>query len=402
MKRLQASVQQYAWGKIGSHSAVAQLLSSSNIKENEPYAELWMGTHPSSPSYVINDDDNQQCVLLRDYLGSDLPFLFKVLSVNQALSIQAHPNIELAKQLHHKDPVNYKDANHKPELCCALTEFSALCAFRPLNEIVSFVKQVSELRELLGDEAVKCFENTDGTQLTEEEKKQKLQLSFSALMNADCSLVKQQLELIVKRLRDEHADTPESKLLLELYESYPDDVGCFAVYFLNVLTLQPGEALFLAPNEPHAYTSGDCIEIMACSDNVVRAGLTPKFRDVNTLCGMLTFSDNSLEGYMKYDTGKKINDGISKYDPPVPEFELYRVQFSGGNTSFTNKETSILLVINAPSDATVLSEEDKSQFTLHKGDIYLIPQNCSLNIKSPSSDEELLLFIASSNSSVSK
>lgn len=71
---------------------------------------------------------------------------------------------------------------------------------------------------------------------------------------------------------------------------YPDDGGCFCAYFLNVVTLQPGEAMFLGPNEPHAYLAGDCIECMACSDNVVRAGLTPKFKDVGLLCRMLTYT----------------------------------------------------------------------------------------------------------------
>lgn len=83
--------------------------------------------------------------------------------------------------------------------------------------------------------------------------------------------------------------TDKERLALELEEQYPDDVGVISSFFFNYVKLNPGEALYLGPNEPHAYLSGECIECMATSDNVVRAGLTPKFRDVSTLCSMLTY-----------------------------------------------------------------------------------------------------------------
>lgn len=83
--------------------------------------------------------------------------------------------------------------------------------------------------------------------------------------------------------------TDKETLVLRLEEQYPADVGVIAALFLNRVKLTPGEALFLGPNEPHAYICGECIESMATSDNVVRAGLTPKLRDVQTLCSMLTY-----------------------------------------------------------------------------------------------------------------
>lgn len=81
----------------------------------------------------------------------------------------------------------------------------------------------------------------------------------------------------------------KEELALLLERQYPDDVGVFASFFLNYIKLVPGEAVYLAANVPHAYISGECIECMATSDNVVRAGLTPKFRDTETLCSMLTY-----------------------------------------------------------------------------------------------------------------
>lgn len=83
--------------------------------------------------------------------------------------------------------------------------------------------------------------------------------------------------------------TDKEQLVLRLEMQYPSDVGVIAAFFLNLVKLNPGEALFLGANEPHAYLSGECVECMATSDNVVRAGLTPKHRDVQTLCSMLTY-----------------------------------------------------------------------------------------------------------------
>lgn len=83
--------------------------------------------------------------------------------------------------------------------------------------------------------------------------------------------------------------TDKEHLVLRLEKQYPTDVGVIATFFLNHVKLAPGEALFLGANEPHAYIFGECIECMATSDNVVRAGLTPKHRDVQTLCSMLTY-----------------------------------------------------------------------------------------------------------------
>lgn len=105
-------------------------LDGGKVAEEQPYAELWMGTHPSGPSRMHDTNEN-----LSNYIGEELPFLFKVLSVRTALSIQAHPNKTLATQLHKENPSMYKDPNHKPELALAVSPFEAMCGFRALSEI---------------------------------------------------------------------------------------------------------------------------------------------------------------------------------------------------------------------------------------------------------------------------
>lgn len=151
---LSCVVQQYAWGKTGASSEVARLLASSDpsarISEDQPYAELWMGAHPRGDAKILGSQktlgqwiaENQDCLgsKVKATFHGKLPFLFKVLSVETALSIQAHPNKELAEKLHLQAPQHYPDANHKPEMAIALTSFQGLCGFRPVEEIVAFLQ----------------------------------------------------------------------------------------------------------------------------------------------------------------------------------------------------------------------------------------------------------------------
>lgn len=155
---LQCGIQNYDWGKKGADSTVANLVKSRNqeyeIDENKPYAELWMGTHVNAPSVIKNSSETLSAFIEKhpetlgepviNRFGTDLPFLFKVLSVSNALSIQAHPNKKHAEELHEKFPDIYKDPNHKPEMAIALTPFEALCGFRPIDEIKAFMQGIAK------------------------------------------------------------------------------------------------------------------------------------------------------------------------------------------------------------------------------------------------------------------
>lgn len=150
---LEYTVQNYDWGKKGLNSIVARLLKEAypetDIIDDKCYAELWMGTHPNGPSR-IKSNNKPLLGLIKEHpeytgdvrIGSDddLSYLFKVLSVEKALSIQVHPSKDLAKKLHDDQPHIYKDPNHKPELAIALTPFQALCGFRPMAEIKKFLQ----------------------------------------------------------------------------------------------------------------------------------------------------------------------------------------------------------------------------------------------------------------------
>lgn len=293
-----------------------------------------MGTHPSCPSTLLEGGQS-----LRDYLeehpallgdkvvrkfGKDLPFLFKVLAIRKALSIQAHPDKLLAKKLHEERPEIYKDPNHKPEMAVALTPFSGFCGFRPPSQIAGFLSSVPEFASVLGSSDCKAFQARFAGPASAESTKAGLKSLFSALMNAEEFLVKVQVAKLVTRIAEQKHDemAEERELIAVLNGDFPGDVGIFCTFVLNIVHLQPGEAVFLKANEPHAYLDGDIMECMATSDNVVRAGLTPKLRDVPTLTSMLSYTALPPSDQLLPPVAYKSTLHTTLYDPPIEEFSV--------------------------------------------------------------------------------
>lgn len=355
--QLNCGVQSYDWGKLGKSSAAAQFASSTDqdfqIDENKPYAELWMGTHKSVPSKRTKDNESLRDLVSKDssligenvgnkFGAGELPYLFKVLSVRKALSIQAHPDKKLGAILHENDPKNYPDDNHKPEMAIAITEFEGFCGFRPLEQICEFLLTVPELVELVGSEEAENFKqevnaNNEKPELNSEsdqKNRKALQSLFGKLMNCDEAKVASAAKRLVSRAKEESltfggsAGGPELAMLItRLNEQFPNDIGLFCGgLLLNYVTLQPGEAMFLQAKDPHAYISGDIIECMAASDNVVRAGFTPKFKDVKNLVDMLTYSYAPvIEQKMNpqgFERASGDNCEFTLYDPPIAEFSV--------------------------------------------------------------------------------
>ncbi|KAG6103674.1 hypothetical protein E4U31_002636 [Claviceps sp. LM219 group G6] len=380
--RLQCGVNSYEWGKKGESSAAARFAAATpreglTIEAEKPYAELWMGTHPSNPSKDVKTgrslldlfSENQALLSssISSKYGAKLPFLFKVLSINKALSIQAHPNKKLAEQLHARDAKNYPDDNHKPEMAIAITPFEGLCGFRPLAEISHFLEHVASLRALVGEEAAKELADTvkktkeqdannDGAADDEKANKAVLKKAFSALMSSSAEDISKSLPKLVEQAKTEGAQfaaggvasttgTTLAELVTRLRGEFGDDIGIFVLFFLNYVSLQPGEALFLVADDIHAYLSGDIVECMAASDNVVRAGLTPKFKDVTSLVDMLTYNYAPIEEQKMVPadypyatlnrTGYSSGSAVVLYDPPIEEFSVVRSVLRGPGAKAT-------------------------------------------------------------------
>ncbi|PUZ45410.1 hypothetical protein GQ55_8G221000 [Panicum hallii var. hallii] len=406
--RLRCAVQHYEWGRRGAGSLVARLAAGDAgpgaASDDRPCAELWMGTHPSAPSSLAPD------VSLRDWIarnpaalgravaarwGGDLPFLFKVLSVAKALSIQAHPDRGLAAALHALRPATYRDANHKPEMAVAVTEFHALCGFAATQELKEVLRTVPEVQELVGKEESRKLlsvkEQDGGIGV-----RSYLKSAFTKLMVAGEEAVSEAIAKLKSRLNAEskvRALTKKEQLVLSLEKQYPGDVGVLAAYFMNYVKLSPGEALYVGANEPHAYLSGECVECMATSDNVVRAGLTPKYRDVQTLCSMLTY-DQTFPEVLR---GVPVQPYVTRYTPSTDEFEVDRYLLPSGKsvTMSPVPGPSIFLVMAGEGEIQAGTMPDNTK--AKEGDIFFVPAHTDVKLYT-SGPRSMQLYRAGVNS----
>ncbi|CAO3577375.1 unnamed protein product [Absidia cylindrospora] len=273
-------------------------------------------------------------------------------------------------------------------MALALTPFETLCGFRPLNEIVQHLEKYPELAELVGPQTTHSFINTvaDITS-NEDNNKHVLKQLFSSVMTSSEDDVSRLLNTLTCRL----SQSPPSELdildqlVLRLDQQYPGgDVGVFSAILLNYVVMTPGQAIFLGANEPHAYLSGDCVECMATSDNVVRAGLTPKFKDVNVLVDMLTYRYGSAESQKM--TPVSYGSHSLLYDPPINEFSIILTKLDPNQDEKhpSIQGPSILLVARGSGQLTGEALKTESDFCLKEGYVYFIGAGTPLNIHADS------------------
>ncbi|MEU2079895.1 mannose-6-phosphate isomerase, class I [Streptomyces sp. NPDC013489] len=343
MDRLVNTVRPYAWG---STTAIPELLGTAPT--GEPQAEMWMGAHPGAPSRT--DRGSLNALIDADPVGElgersvgkfgpRLPFLLKVLAAGAPLSLQAHPDLAQARAGHAAEealgiPIDaphrtYRDANHKPELICALTPFEGLCGFRAPAE-------TADLIAALGVDSLKPYVDL----LYAHPEEAALREVLTALLTADPAEMANtvaEAAAAADRLGGEHAP------YAGLAHHYPSDPGVIAAMLLNRITLQPGEALYLGAGVPHAYLSGLGVEIMANSDNVLRCGLTPKHIDVPELLRVVRFepTDPAVLRPEASPSGEEV------YDTPIDEFRLSRFVRPEGAapTDLTSPTPQILLAV---------------------------------------------------------
>ena len=366
--KMDNTIQNYDWG---SQTAFSSFFGFDNTNDL-PQAELWMGVHPNGESYLCTGEKKQR---LSDFINLDqkailgsetltlfnsFPFLFKVLAAEKALSIQVHPCKERAEEGFHRDNVmnvfpeqrNYKDSNHKPELVYALTPYLAMNGFRDHIEIYSyFISLNSEILNnlLLGFEGF----NADA-----------LETFFYNVMTLSET---EKLTVLDDLLTFSVYQTdPMFSLVQELSLQYPNDIGLFAPLFLNVVELSPGQSMFLDAGVPHAYIRGVGLEIMANSDNVLRAGLTNKHIDVNELVKNTKFDSILLDDVIFIPT---IGDGVIHYNPSADEFKL-SVYHDVKRRSVEVKGPEILFAID--DDVHLLSKDGQEIF-FSKGESVFVP-----------------------------
>jgi len=283
-------------------------------------------------------------------------------------------------------------------MAMAVTNFQVMCGFRDSKEIAAHLHQFKEFRAVVGKDTAAKFIALARANDASEAKKAALTELFTNVMKCKPGILRVQIPSLLESLSHHRgAEAEDAKdarnlpiipLIARLHSQYPGDVGIFAPFFLNCFQLFPGEAIFLGPNEPHAYLAGDCIECMACSDNVVRAGLTPKLRDVDTLCSMLTYRTM----YPEIMRGEPIDEFSLKFEPPVSEFLLIR-------TLLPTQRHASLPVLDSPSIFLVYSGTGElatgtETHRLEPGSIILATARARVSLSATS---DLLLFRCSAN-----
>ncbi|WP_054180750.1 mannose-6-phosphate isomerase [Trabulsiella odontotermitis] len=346
MQKLVNSVQNYAWG---SKTALTELYGIAN-PNNLPMAELWMGAHPKSSSQVEGADgklhslreiiDGDKAGLLGEKVAArfgELPFLFKVLCAAQPLSIQVHPNkkaseLGFAKENAAGIPLdaaerNYKDPNHKPELVFALTPFLAMNAFREFSEIVSLLQPVSGAHPAIAH----FLQSPDADGLRQ---------LFARLLEMQGDEKARALAVLKAAVNSQQGEPWQTIRLIA--EFYPDDSGLFSPLLLNVVKLNPGDAMFLFAETPHAYLQGVALEVMANSDNVLRAGLTPKYIDIPELVANVKFVAKPATELL---TQPQKQGPELDFPIPVDDFAFSLHDLSAQETSLTQPSAAILFCV---------------------------------------------------------
>src|SRR5580700_918022 len=353
MDLLEPVTQPYAWG---SHTAIAEL-QGRPAPTAAPEAELWMGAHPSAPSGVRRPGGRTTLdqVIAADparelgprcaaRFGGRLPFLLKVLAAEQALSIQVHPSREQAEAGYLAENErglapgdksrNYVDDWPKPEILCALTPFEILAGMRSTADAAALLRAlgVSELAPL-------------ATALASTPDQAALSVALATILTwpaagrgALVGDVVAACERIAARGGEYAAACAATARLAGEHQG---DLGIVASLLLRHAVLRPGDAVFLPAGGLHAYLHGAGVELLANSDNVVRAGLTAKHVDVAEL---LKLTDPAVE--VPVIEPRPLGGGVSVYDSPAPEFRLYRAELGPGEVTLPGGGARIVLCVD--------------------------------------------------------
>lgn len=381
--RLRPSLQHYAWG---DRNLIRELLNLPT--KDEPIAEAWFGTHPMAPAQVI---EGQREVPLSNLIATkpeailgaktqaqygDLPYLLKVLAAEQPLSIQVHPNSQQAIEGFEREeragiPRNakhrcYRDKNHKPEVIAAITPFYALAGFRDRDSILTSIERNPELAPLLPIDV---------------QNPHAIRTALEYFFGLSERLVQHHLGMLISRLDQKHQQQTFDPLDREHWtlrahqklgsSTTKFDRGIVFIFLLELIHLRPGQAIYLPAGLPHAYLQGAGVELMASSDNVIRAGLTSKHVDVPELLRIVRF-DAAAPPIL--DPSPLNQPTRATYSIPANELRLDILSI---NTNLVHQDRSFgpetLLVTETGANGWVTVETSLQKLKLQRGQACLLP-----------------------------
>jgi mannose-6-phosphate isomerase len=379
----------YEWG---GQSFIPQLMHVDNAI-GKPFAEYWMGAHPSAPAMVATAEgaktldhmiqENKLEFLgasIADRFGS-LPYLFKILDVKKMLSIQVHPSKENAEKGFLKEQLagipidaphrNYKDQNHKPEVMVALSDFWLLHGFMPAITLKERLTSLAPLESLLP-----IFGQDDYAGLY---------LYFMRLDQAAAdAILKPLMEIAVQEVAAGKVDKTHPHWWANQYyggvvPTSNIDKGIFSIYILNIVHVPRYQGVFQGAGLLHAYLEGQNIELMANSDNVLRGGLTPKHIDMEELLQHIQFEPT----YPIILKGDLINSNELQFPCPVPDFGLTKIQLRGGET-YTNETNSFETFLVMQGDVQLEGIDLKS------GELAAVKAGSAYHIQSTGSETAVI------------
>lgn len=378
--KIKGVVQHYSWG---GYEFIPRLLDIEN-KKQEPFAEYWLGAHPNHPSTAEGESESLSGLIesnAPEFLGekvsatfSILPFLFKVLDVRQMLSIQVHPGKEsatagFAEETKKGIPLkaanrNYKDENHKPELMVALSDFWLLHGFKPGDNLRKTIEAVPGLQFLLP-----VFEAGGYKGLYEEVMimgQQKVNETLQPVLDKLIPLYNN------NELKKDSEDFWAARAAVHFCKDENYDRGIFSIYFFNLVHLKKGEGIFQPQGMPHAYLEGQNIEVMANSDNVLRAGLTDKHIDVPELMKHIAFEATHPNILNPPSAFQRI------FPSPAEEFELHQYRLEGSELNIRTTTAEIWLLLSGEVNVTAID----GGFNAKKGESFFVKPETDITLKS--------------------
>ncbi|QIW98004.1 hypothetical protein AMS68_003522 [Peltaster fructicola] len=392
---LQCGVNSYPWGKNGSESLAAKLCEEGNgysgedgpksqfkINKEQSYAEMWMGDYPDLPSYIKSSGKSLKDFVEEDaegWLGQatvkkfqnhDILYPPKVLSIAKALPLQLHPNKELATELHKKDPENFTDPNHKPEIALALSKFEAFCGFKPLARIVKHLEKPA-FEQFVPSSGLSSFDDKG------------LKSVVNKMLKADDASVKKVYKEIISSSPGDWGSEDEyiPKLAPRLAEQYSEaDPGTLvALITMNYLVLQAGDSIYIPADGIHAYLAGDIIECMARSNNVLNTGFCPRAErnSADLFCDTLTFKPHTPEECMLKP--KDASGKTKVYSPPLSEFDVSETKLKGGEEDSLGSVAGsrIVLVTKGKGGLRVDGHDEK----ISEGQSFFVKAGSSVELK---------------------
>lgn len=368
---LAPALKHYAWG---SRSFIPRLLGVAS--GDEPVAEAWYGAHAAGPSR-LDDGETLDALLARSgssWLGAsaELPFLVKLLAADRPLSIQVHPDArQAARGFAREDAAGvprdaphrcYRDPHPKPELLLALEPFEALCGFRGPEEISALLARHAVLAPLADAFAPH-------------------QEGYRALVARWFEFSEDEVRRCQSSLLDALAGqtllTASERVCLDVVEHWPGDLradrGLLFTMLLEHLRLAPGEAIYLRAGVPHAYLRGAGLEVMAASDNVLRAGLTEKHVAPDELLDIVRFAAGGWQRVVPRDEAP----GVRCWPTGADAFEVRRLDVERVAESLRADGPEILLLLEG---GPVAVQSEGGECTLARGQACLLAAGSELRV----------------------